>query len=439
MSKPKNILIMGAAGRDFHTFNTCFRDDPNVRVVAFTATQIPDIDGRRYPAALAGEHYTNGIPIEPEEHLRELIIHEEVNEVVFAYSDVAHEYVMHKASFVNSLGASFRLLGADETMLPAKVPVVSVCAVRTGCGKSQTTRKVAALLKEAGKRVVVIRHPMPYGNLEEQRCQRFASLEDLSKHNCTIEEMEEYEPHIDQGFVVFAGVDYQEILSKAEAEADVILWDGGNNDTPFFKSDFEIVLVDPHRVGHETTYYPGEVNLLRAKCVVINKVDSANHEDVAELRETLRFVNPKAAVIEAASPITVPGGDAVVGKRVLVVEDGPTLTHGEMPYGAGVVAAEKLGASQLVDPRPFAVGSIIDLFDKYQDLGPLLPAMGYGDAQIKDLETTINNSDADMVLCATPIDLGRIISCNKPMVRARYELQEIGSPTLGDVLAPILS
>ncbi|MGA9752268.1 MAG: cyclic 2,3-diphosphoglycerate synthase [Acidobacteriota bacterium] len=428
--KPQNVLIMGAAGRDFHNFNVFFRGNNSYRVVAFTATQIPDIAGRKYPAALAGEGYPEGIPIYDEKEMPELIRKEKVDLVVFAYSDVSHEAVMHKASTAIAAGADFMMMGADHTMISSSKPVVSVCAVRTGCGKSQTTRRVCEILKAAGKRVVAIRHPMPYGDLVAQRVQRFATLQDLDKHHCTIEEREEYEPHIQRGVVVYAGVDYEAILREAEREADVIVWDGGNNDLPFYRPDLEIVVVDPHRPGHEIAYHPGEANLRRAHVVVINKIDTANGDDIDEVRFNIHQLNPKAMVVDAASPLKVSDPAAITGKSVLVVEDGPTLTHGEMQYGAGVMAARKFGAEELVDPRPFAVASIQATYEKYPDIGILLPAMGYGDQQIKDLETTINSTECDLVVIATPIDLGRIIRINKPSVRVQYELQEIGQPTL---------
>ncbi len=428
--KPQNVLIMGAAGRDFHNFNVFFRGNNSYRVVAFTATQIPDIAGRKYPAALAGEGYPEGIPIYDEKEMPELIRKEKVDLVVFAYSDVSHETVMHKASTAIAAGADFMMMGADHTMISSSKPVVSVCAVRTGCGKSQTTRRVCEILKAAGKRVVAIRHPMPYGDLVAQRVQRFATLQDLDKHHCTIEEREEYEPHIQRGVVVYAGVDYEAILREAEREADVIVWDGGNNDLPFYRPDLEIVVVDPHRPGHEIAYHPGEANLRRAHVVVINKIDTANGDDIDEVRFNIHQLNPKAMVVDAASPLKVSDPTAITGKSVLVVEDGPTLTHGEMQYGAGVMAARKFGAEELVDPRPFAVASIQATYEKYPDIGILLPAMGYGDQQIKDLETTINSTECDLVVIATPIDLGRIIRINKPSVRVQYELQEIGQPTL---------
>ncbi len=430
----QRILIMGAAGRDFHNFNVHFRSDETTTVVAFTATQIPNIDGRRYPPELAGPAYTDGIPIYPESDLDSLIRDLAVDQVVFAYSDVSHEYVMHKASQVLAAGADFRLLGPHHTMLRAQKPVVAVCAVRTGSGKSQTTRRVCDLLRAQGRRVVAVRHPMPYGNLVQQRCQRFATYADLDDHGCTIEEREEYEPHLDRGVIVYAGVDYADILHAAEAEADVIVWDGGNNDMPFYQPDLLIVVADPHRAGHETTYHPGETNLRLADVVVINKVDTADLEPISRVRDAVRRVNPDALIVEAASPITVPDPDAIRGRRVLVVEDGPTLTHGEMAYGAGVVAARRFGASEIVDPRPYAVASIRDTYNRYPTTGPVLPAMGYGAAQIADLEQTIDRVPCDLVIVATPIDLTRLVPIHKPTQRVHYELQEIGKPSLQDIL-----
>lgn len=426
---------MGAAGRDFHNFNTYFRNNNDYEVVAFTATQIPDIEGRVYPASIAGELYPEGIPIYPEEELSTLIKKHNVDQVIFAYSDVSHETVMHKASQVLACGADFRLMGPDNTMIKSKAPVIAVTAVRTGSGKSQTTRYVAQTLTERGKKVAIIRHPMPYGNLEEQVVQRFASYADLDKHKCTIEEREEYEPHIDLGLVVYAGVDYEKILHQAEDEADVILWDGGNNDLPFYNTDLHIVVVDPHRAGHETAYHPGEANLRKADIALINKVDSADPTDVEKVKATITAVNPQAKIIMANSPITVDDPETVVGKKVLVIEDGPTLTHGEMAYGAGVIAAEKLGAAELIDPRPFAVGSIKDTFAKYNHLSRLLPAMGYGQTQIEELERTINDSPAELVLIGTPIDLRRIMKLDKPALRVRYDLEEIGDQELAKTLA----
>ncbi|MGP8329788.1 MAG: cyclic 2,3-diphosphoglycerate synthase [Methanosarcinaceae archaeon] len=431
---PIKTLIMGAAGRDFHNFNTVFRGNKDYEVVAFTATQIPDIEGRVYPAVLAGELYPAGIPIHDEAQLEELIKELNVEEVVFAYSDVPHEYVMHKASQVNALGANFRLLGAAPTQIKSTKPVVSVCAVRTGCGKSQTTRRVSLILRDMGYKVAAIRHPMPYGDIAKQRVQRYADYSDLDKHECTIEEREEYEPHIDNGIIVYAGVDYEAIVRQAEEEVDIILWDGGNNDLPFFVSDLEIVVADPLRPGDELTFYPGETNVRSADVFVINKVDTASPDDVILVRENLRSLNPNAIIVEAASPLFVDDPAAIQGKRVLVVEDGPTLTHGGMKYGAGYVAARRFGAAEIVDPRPFAVGSIAETFEKYPDTGDILPAMGYGEAQTRDLEETINAADVDMVIIGTPIDLSRVLKIDKPHQRVRYELQEIGVPTLEDVL-----
>ncbi|WP_456408000.1 cyclic 2,3-diphosphoglycerate synthase [Caldithrix abyssi] len=430
----KRVIIMGAAGRDFHNFNVYFRDNEAYEVVGFTATQIPDIEGRKYPPELAGKLYPEGIMIYPEEELQDLIKKFDVDQVVFAYSDVPYDYVMSRSALVNSAGADFILMGAKATQLKSSKPVISVCAVRTGCGKSQTTRKVAKMLRDAGKKVVAIRHPMPYGNLNEQKVQRFAELSDLDKYKCTIEEREEYEPHIVSGTVIYAGVDYEAILREAEKEADVILWDGGNNDLPFYKTDLHITVVDPHRPGDELFYYPGEANLRAADVVVINKIDTADPEGIQAVRESIQMVNPDAVVIDAASPIFVEEYEQIKGKRVLVVEDGPTLTHGEMTYGAGVVAAEKFGAKELVDPRPYTVGTITETFEKYQEIGTLLPAMGYGDKQIKDLEETINKTDCDLVIIGTPIDLRKLVKLNKPAVRVTYELQEVGKPDLSDVL-----
>ena len=434
MTQPDKIIIMGAAGRDFHNFNVYFRDNPGYNVVAFTATQIPNIEGRVYPAVLAGPLYPNGIPIFPESDLPDLIAKYQADQVIFAYSDVSHEFVMNRASLVLAACADFRLLGPRETMLKSFKPVVAICAVRTGSGKSQTTRAVAGILKAMGKRVVAVRHPMPYGDLTKQIVQRFASYDDLDKYETTIEEREEYEPHINRGTIVYAGVDYEKILRQAEAEADIVLWDGGNNDFPFFQPDLLIVVADPHRPGHELTYYPGETNLRMADVIVINKVDTAKVENVNSVRANARAVNPKATIVEAASPIFVDDADAIRGKRVLVVEDGPTLTHGGMTYGAGVIAAQKFGASEIVDPRPYAVGSIKETFAKYPMTGTILPAMGYGEEQTKALEATINATPVDLVLIATPIDLRRVINIKHATQRVRYELQEIGQPTLTDVL-----
>ncbi len=427
-------LIMGAAGRDFHNFNVYFRDNPEYDVVAFTATQIPDIEGRTYPAALAGKLYPAGIPIYAEFDLLKLINEKKVQQVIFAYSDVPHEYVMHKASTVLAAGADFRLMGTKSTQIKSTKPVVSVCAVRTGSGKSQTTRRVSQILIKMGYKVAAIRHPMPYGDLVKQAVQRFATYADLEKHECTIEEREEYEPHIDNGVIVYAGVDYEKILRQAEKEVDIVLWDGGNNDFPFYVSDLQIVVADPHRPGHELTYHPGETNVRSADVFVINKVDTASAEDVIKVRDNLAAVNPKATVIEAASPLFVDDPAAIRGKRVLVIEDGPTLTHGGMAYGAGWVAARRFGAKEIVDPRPYAVRSIKATYEKYPSTGPILPAMGYGEAQTRDLEETIRNAKVDLVIIGTPIDLKRVIKIDQPAQRVRYELQEIGQPTLEDIL-----
>jgi predicted GTPase len=431
---PIRTLIMGAAGRDFHNFNVAFRDSSDYQVVAFTATQIPDIEGRTYPAQLAGLQYPAGIPIYPESDLEKLIKDLQVDQVVFAYSDVPHEYVMHKASQVLAAGADFRIMGAKATQIKAKKPVVSVCAVRTGSGKSQTTRRVSKILRNMGYKVAAIRHPMPYGDLVKQAVQRFADYADLDAYNCTIEEREEYEPHLDNGVIVYAGVDYERILRQAEQEVDIILWDGGNNDFPFYVSDLQIVVADPHRPGHEITYHPGETNVRSADVFVINKVDTARPESVIQVRQNLRAANPKAIVIEAASPLFVENPAEVQGKRVLVIEDGPTLTHGEMAYGAAWVAAQRFGAAEIIDPRPYAVGSIKATYEKYPTTGNVLPAMGYGDKQIRELEKTINAVDCDLVLVGTPIDLTRVLKIKQPSQRVRYELQEIGQPTLEDVL-----
>jgi len=432
--KQDRVVIMGAAGRDFHDFNVYFRDNPAYQVVAFTATQIPNIEGRTYPAALAGSLYPNGIPIYPESALPKLIKEQQVDQVIFAYSDISHETVMHRASIVLAAGADFRLLGPRATMLKSSKPVVAVCAVRTGSGKSQTTRAVATALRSMNQRIVVVRHPMPYGILDDQIVQRFATLDDLSRNPTTIEEREEFEPHIAQGTIVYAGIDYEKILRQAETEADIILWDGGNNDFPFYQPDLLIVIVDPLRAGHELRYHPGEMNLRMADAIVINKVDTANAEDVNCVRANVRFANPTATVLEAASPIFVDDPNAIRGKRVLVVEDGPTVTHGDMAYGAGVIAAHKFGAREIVDPRPYAVGSIRETYAKYPGTGTVLPAMGYGDKQIQELEATINATPVDLVLIATPVDLRRVIRIQHPTDRVRYELQEIGQPTLADLL-----
>jgi predicted GTPase len=431
-------VIMGAAGRDFHNFNTVYRDNNRYDVVAFTATQIPNIDDRKYPASLAGSLYPKGIPILAEADLQQIIRDRKVNEVVFSYSDVPYNYVLDRASIVNAAGADFKLLGAAATMLKSTKPVIAVCAVRTGSGKSQTTRRIAQILREHGLTVAAIRHPMPYGNLEKQRVQRYGSIADLKKHRCTIEEIEEYEPHIVSGTIIYAGVDYGDILAQAQEEADIILWDGGNNDTPFYKADLHVVVADPLRVGNELTYYPGETNLRMADVVIINKVDTADVASINKLRANIRHVNTTAAIIEAASPIFVDHPERITGKRVLVVEDGPTLTHGEMKFGAGIVAAGKFNAAELVDPRPYTVGTITDTFKKYPDIGTLLPAMGYGKQQVKDLETTINRTPCDTVIIGTPIDLNRLVTIKKPTVRVAYDLQEIGRPDLMDVLAPFL-
>lgn len=431
---PIRTLIMGAAGRDFHNFNVFFRGNPDYQVVAFTATQIPDIEGRTYPADLAGTLYPSGIPIFAENDLVGLIQKHQVDQVVFAYSDVPHEVVMHKASIVNAAGADFCLMGTRHTQVKSIKPVVSICAVRTGSGKSQTTRRVSKILREMGYKVAAIRHPMPYGDLSKQAVQRFADYSDLDKNECTIEEREEYEPHLDNGVIVYAGVDYEAILRQAEQEVDIVLWDGGNNDFPFYVPDFQIVVADPHRAGHEIKYHPGETNARLADVFVINKVDTADPEAVITVRENLRAINPGAAVIEAASPLFVDDPAAIQGKRVLVIEDGPTLTHGEMAYGAGWVAARRFGAAEIVDPRPYAVGSIKTTYEKYPKTGAILPAMGYGDAQMRDLEATIRNTDADYVVIGTPIDLTRVIKIDKPSTRVRYELQEIGQPTLVELL-----
>jgi predicted GTPase len=430
----KKVIIMGAAGRDFHNFNTYFRDNPNFQVVAFTATQIPDIADRKYPAVLAGKLYNDGIPIYPEDQLDALIRKHGVTKVYLSYSDLPHEYVMHKASQVQAAGATFVLLGPVDTMIKSKRPVVSVCAVRTGCGKSQTSRKVALILKKKGRSVAAIRHPMPYGDLAKQKVQRFATYDDMTKNECTIEEREEYEPHVKNGIVVYAGVDYEAILREAEKEADVILWDGGNNDFPFYKSDLEIVVVDPHRPGHELLYYPGETNFRRADVIIVNKMDTAPKEGIEKVLDNIKKINPAAIVIKANSPTIVENGEQIRGKRVLVIEDGPTLTHGGMTYGAGIVAAQKYGAAQIIDPRPAAVGSIKATFEKYNHLDKVLPAMGYGDSQVRELAETIAKIDCDLIVSATPIDLNRLIQTRQPLLPVGYELEEIGSPNLEDVL-----
>ncbi len=432
------VIIVGAAGRDFHDFNVFWREDPRYRVVAFTAAQIPDIAGRVYPPMLAGKRYPRGIPIEPEEKLADLIRRHNVDQVVMAYSDVAHEDVMHKAALVNAAGADFRIMGLNNTAIKSRKPVIAVCAVRTGCGKSQTSRAVTRILKSLGKRVAVVRHPMPYGDLTKQVCQRFSELADLDRHECTIEEREEYEPHIRAGDVVFAGVDYARILKAAEKEADVVLWDGGNNDLPFYRPDLHIVVADPHRPGHEVCYYPGETNARLADVVVINKINTADPANVALVEKNIKAINPKARFIRAGSPVTVDDPGAVAGRRVLVVEDGPTLTHGEMTFGAGHVAARAFGAAAIIDPRPFAVGSIQKTFAKYGHLSEILPAMGYGRRQMRELERTINAADCDLVLIGTPIDLGALLALNKPTMRVRYELDEAAVKALRGSIRKVL-
>jgi predicted GTPase len=438
MSSPasERIIIAGAAGRDFHDFNTFFRNNDRVHVIAFTATQIPNIEGRLYPPSLSGSLYPQGIPIHPEAELEQLINRYSIDDVVFSYSDVSHEYVMHLASRVLAAGAGFRLLNPRRTMLKSTKPVISVGAVRTGSGKSQTSRKILEILQNdlGYQHVVAVRHPMPYGNLADQAVQRFASHEDMDRASCTIEEREEYEPYVDRAAVIYAGVDYEAILRRAENEADIIIWDGGNNDLPFFQSDYHIVVVDPHRPGHELRYHPGETNLRMADAVVINKIDTAGAEGIDQVLQNVRAVNPKAVIVRGASPLFVEDPAAIAGKRVLVIEDGPTLTHGEMAYGAGVVAARQFGASEIVDPRPYAVRTIADTYRKYPTTGPVLPAMGYGRDQMADLEETINVTPVDLVIIATPIDLGRLVDIDKPSQRVRYELQEIGRPTLSDLL-----
>lgn len=433
----KNVIIIGAAGRDFHNFNTYYRNNDNYNVVAFTAAQIPDIDGRKYPPELAGNLYPDGIPIYSQDKLSELINKLDVDECVFAYSDVTYETVMGISAIVNAAGADFKLLGLKSTMLKSNKPIISVCATRTGCGKSQTSRKIIEILMEHGLKVVAIRHPMPYGDLAAQKVQRFAILEDLKRHKCTIEEMEEYEPHIERGNIIYAGVDYEEILRAAENDpdgCDVILWDGGNNDFSFYKPDLSITVLDPHRPGHELSYYPGEVNLRTSDVAIINKVDSADLNSIQQVEENIQSVNPNATIIKAESTITVDEPDIIKGKRVLIVEDGPTLTHGEMKIGAGTVAAQRFGAKEAVDPRPYIVGKLIETFDTYSDIGKLLPAMGYGEEQLKDLEKTINNTECDSVIIGTPIDLSRVININKPYTRVHYELDEVGTPDLKTIL-----
>jgi len=434
----KKVLILGAAGRDFHNFNVFFRDNKEYEVVAFTATQIPNIEGRKYPPELAGELYPDGIPIYGEGKLEELVEKEKIDIVCFSYSDVSHEYVMHRCSRALSKGASFLIIGPRDSMLVSSKPVIAVGAVRTGCGKSQTTRRVSRILKEKGVKFVVVRHPMPYGDLVRQKVQRFASFEDLDSANCTIEEREEYEPLIRAGNIVYGGVDYSEVLHEAEKEADIIVWDGGNNDWPFFKPDLFIVVTDPHRVGHELSYHPGEANLRMANVIVINKVDSASFEKIEELRRNIREANPSAKVVEAASPVFIESYNEIRGKRVVVVEDGPTLTHGEMGYGAGYLAARKFGAREIVDPRKWARGSIREAYDVYRNLGLVLPALGYSREQLKELEETINSVEADCVVSATPVDLSKLIKINKPIFRVFYELQEIGKPNLDEIIVGFL-
>jgi len=438
MMKRRKIVIMGAAGRDFHNFNCLYRDNEAYEVVAFTATQIPDIDGRVYPAVLAGSLYPEGIPIYPEEQLEKIVREHEVDEVWFSYSDVPHSYVMNKASQVIAWGPSFGVCSAEKTMIPSTKPVIAICAVRTGVGKSQTTRYVSRILKAMGKKVVAIRHPMPYGDLAKQACQRFETYEDLDRHQCTIEEREEYEPHIDNGFVVYAGVDYEKILREAEKEADVILWDGGNNDTSFYRADLYMTLVDPHRPGHELSYFPGETNLRMADLLIVNKVDTAEAEKVEQVMANCTMANPKARLIKCRSVITVDQPELVKGKRALVVEDGPTLTHGGMSYGAGWFAAKNAGASEIVDAKPFAVGSIAATYKKYPNASAILPAMGYGDTQVRELEETINATDADVVVEGTPIDLQRIIKVNKPIANVHYELEEIEEGIIEEMIHKLL-
>ncbi len=437
MEKVK-VIIMGAAGRDFHNFNVYFRNNDAYEVVAFTATQIPGIEGRTYPTELAGPLYPNGIPIYPEEDLPKLIKEHDVDQCIFAYSDIAHEVVMHKASLVLANDADFRLMGPKTTMLKSKVPIVSVCAVRTGSGKSQTSRMVAKILKSKGLRVAAIRHPMPYGDLREQVWQRFATYEDLAKHKCTIEEREEYEPHIDNGIIVYAGVDYEKILREAEKESDIIVWDGGNNDMSFYKPDLNIVVADPHRPGHELTYHPGETNIRMADVVIVNKVDTADPEKVKLVKDNVRMVNPRARILEAASPVTADKPELIKGKRVLVIEDGPTLTHGSMPYGAGTIMARNAGAGEIVDPKPYAVGSIKESYKKYTHLGAILPALGYGDKQVAELKETIDRIPCDVIVIGTPIDLRRVMTISKPSVRVKYELKVLGPVSLEQILDEFL-
>lgn len=430
----RKVLIMGAAGRDFHNFNLFFRNNKGFEVIAFTATQIPNIDDRKYPAELSGPLYPDGIPIFPEEDLSELIEKEKIDEVFFSYSDISHGYVMSKASQVIAAGADFRLLGSKSTMLESKCPIISICAVRTGSGKSPATRRISEILRGMGKRVVVIRHPMPYGDLVKQKVQRFATIEDIDRQNCTIEEREEYEQHVISGNIVYAGVDYGEILKRAEEEADVIVWDGGNNDIPFIKPVLEIVIADPHRPGHEIRYFPGEVNFRRAHVIIINKISTASKEGISEIQSNIKKCNPKAVVIEAESPIQIEEANLIKGKRVLVIEDGPTLTHGGMTFGAGILAAREYGAGEIIDPRPYAIGSIKRIFEAYPKIGPLLPAVGYGEEQIKELEKTIDQVDCDLIIIGTPIDLRHIISFKKKALRVTYSLKEVGKPDLSDLL-----
>ena len=436
--KKIKIIIMGAAGRDFHNFNVYYRNNPDYEVIAFTATQIPFIDDRKYPSELSGKYYPKGIPIYPEENLLDLIKKHKPDEVVFSYSDVTFDYVMTKGAMVNAAGASFKMLGYDQTAVKSSKPVIGIVASRTGSGKSQTSRKVIEIFNSLGKKAIAIRHPMPYGNLAKQKVQRFAQISDLKKHKCTIEEMEEYEPHVAKGNIIYSGADYEAIVREAEKEADVIIWDGGNNDLPFYKCDFVITVVDPHRAGHELRYYPGLTNLLISDVVVINKIDSADPEDVNIVRKNIEKINPKAIIIEGASPVSLDNKKDEVhirNKKVLVIEDGPTLTHGEMKYGAGTIAAKKFGAMEIIDPRNYAVGTIKDTFSKYPNIGKLLPAMGYGDKQIRDLESTINKVPCDSVIIGTPIDLRRLIKFKKPAIRVTYELQEIGTPNLMNILS----
>jgi len=439
MFDKKSVLIMGAAGRDFHNFNVCFRDNREVRVIAFTAFQIPNIAGRTYPPELAGEMYPEGIPIHEEKELAELIKTHDIDEVVFSYSDISHNDVMHRASLVTAMGADFRLISAQSTQLRSSRPVISVGAIRTGCGKSQTSRLITSLLHKKNRAVLVVRHPMPYGDLGAQRCQRFATLSDLDKYDCTIEEREEYEGHVNMGHVVYAGVDYEEILRSAEQEADIIIWDGGNNDTPFYASDLHIVLVDPLRPGHEVLYHPGEANLRLANVVVVPKIGSASQEQIEQVKESVTRLNPGAELIEADSEVIVEGSELISGKRVLVIEDGPTLTHGEMPYGAGWVAAKKFGAAEIIDPRPYAVGSIKSVFEKYPHVGEILPAMGYDDSQTAELQQTIDRVPCDLALVGTPFDLGRLIKTKKTLLRVSYEVDQAGSEALESILDRFLA